>query len=147
PNEIQWAPIKRNGIVTTKVAQEQVAFNNFIFRESCMASQRGHFMAFDSCSSPWQQIMNVSIEQAIRTYRLQNFSVRLDVFDFPNLINNQWGRLNTPAGGFPGVANLLNVSGFTASGQPIFTFSPTPRYNAQSLNSVYQIQLSARYAF
>jgi hypothetical protein len=41
--------------------------------------------------------MNVTIEQAMPTVMGKSLSLRLDVFNFLNLINHDWGKIKLPS--------------------------------------------------
>jgi hypothetical protein len=81
--------------------------------------------------------------------------VRLDVFNFLNLINHDWGKIKLPSNS-PSFndQSLVSVVGQTQDAdvlntQPIFNFVPanTVRWTATVIPSYYQIQLSARVGF
>jgi hypothetical protein len=70
-----------------------------------------------------------------------------------NLLNTHWGRLELPTGSTLATTSqisLLSQVGETAGpgAQPIYRFDATmPRYNADNLDTYYQIQLAIRYSF
>ncbi len=157
PNDPKSPVFITSGAVTATPAQQAAAFDKFISSNECLNSQRGHIMKRDSCDSPWTNEFDVSAEQPITTIRGQNVSLRLDVFNFGNLLNKNWGRqissgnfnpvtlysgsgLSLP-GGASGSANLTN-------GVPKVTFDPA--FNPFTYNNVfsnYSMQLSFRYSF
>lgn len=145
-----------NGVSYTP-AQEAAAFDQFIGSNSCLNSQRGQIMTRNSCDTPWTNEFDVSAEQALTTIRGQNLSLRLDIFNFGNLLNKNWGRQITTsnfspvtlysgsglavAGGAAGSADLTN-------GVPKVTFNPN--FNPFTYNNIfsnYSMQLSFRYSF
>ena len=144
-----------NGVAYT-AAQQSAAFDQFISSTSCLNSQRGQIMSRNSCDTPWTNEFDVSAEQAVTTIRGQNLSLRLDIFNFGNLVNKNWGRQIT-TGNFSPVT-LYNASGMVlpgtttaatlTNGVPLVTFNPTFNpFTYQNIFSNYSMQLSFRYAF
>jgi carboxypeptidase family protein len=147
-----------SGGTTYTPDQQATAFDSFISSNDCLSSQRGKIMGRNTCSTPWTNEFDVSVEQAFMTLRGQNLSLRLDVFNFGNLLNKRWGRqINT--GNFNPVTiytqSGLTLPGSTSStgatllnGVPRATFDPNFNpYNYDNIFSNYSMQLSFRYAF
>src|SRR6185437_9516910 len=80
------------GGVAYTAQQEATAFDNYISSNSCLNSQRGQIMKRNTCDSPWMNEFDISAEQALTTIHGQNVSLRLDIFNFGNLLNKNWGR-------------------------------------------------------
>jgi hypothetical protein len=154
---------KANG--TTTAASQAQAFDNFITANPCLNKQRGTIMARDSCNTPWQDRLDVSIQQRIPTFAGQRFTLQLDIFNFANLINKDWGQISgATLSGFP-QQGILQSAGRTAgplnTSVPIVTLNssimnntqPTATYNGaffRAQNSVanfYAMQLSLKYSF
>jgi hypothetical protein len=146
------------GGVTYTPAQQAAAFDAFINSNDCLNQQRGTIMQRNSCTSPWTNQLDVSVEQAVPTLRGQNFSVRLDVINFGNLLNSRWGRQMTTSNFNP--VTLYTASGLVlpgtttatganlSNGVPRVTFDPNFNpYNYDNVFSNYTMQLSLRYAF
>jgi hypothetical protein len=144
--------------VTTAPADQATAFNNFISSNDCLNSQRGHIMKNNSCTSPWTNEFDVSAEQALTTIRGQNLSLRLDIFNFTNLLNKNWGR-QISTGNFTPVT-LYSASGIVkpgtttttgadlTNGVPLATFDPKFNpFTYRNIFSNYSMQLSFRYSF
>jgi uncharacterized protein (DUF2141 family) len=137
--------------------QQKDAFESFITSHDCLNSQRGQIMRRTSCSTPWTNEIDVSVEQAVTTLRGQNVSVRLDIFNFGNLVNKNWGRQIASSQFNP--VQLLTTNSFVTPGTttvttnlanavPRATFDPN--FNPFTYNNVfsnYTMQLSFRYAF
>jgi hypothetical protein len=71
-------------------------FDNFIDEHECLAEQRGSIMKRNSCRGPWQNRMDFSIRQSVPTLRGQRVSVQLDILNFLNFMNKDWGQLAFP---------------------------------------------------
>jgi outer membrane receptor protein involved in Fe transport len=149
PNEIQFRDATFSGQTVT-AAQQAAAFEEFINGSDCLSKQRGQIMERNSCRAPWQNILNISVRQSLPTIAGQNLTLQADVFNFLNLLNEDWGRLQF-ASNFNNVGLLTHVGqtpGPLTTSQGIFQYNPqTQRFNSNNVSSNYQIQLSLRYSF
>jgi hypothetical protein len=160
PNEILIGSVT-GGVFTQNTAAAQ-AFENFIAQQPCLDRQRGRIMERNSCRSPFQHRMDLSIRQGIPAIRGQRVSLQLDIFNLLNLVNHRWGQIKLPTLGatFNNQSALIQTArtpGSLATSQPVFTFD-SRLYNATTLapqafnsrllgSSNYQIQLTMRYSF
>lgn len=156
-NEIQFRDITNSDkSVKYTAAQQATAFQQFISDTPCLQDNRGQIIGRDACRSPWTNVMNLSVRQSLSAFRAQNLSLQLDVFNFLNLLNRNWGQ---QASTFSDVTllqyvGLQNSKGSLISGsgaaqtQPIFQFTPDQqKFNYNNIDSNYQLQLSVRYSF
>ncbi|HEX8715546.1 MAG TPA: TonB-dependent receptor [Gemmatimonadaceae bacterium] len=149
PTQMQFATTTFNGQTVT-AAQQAAAFNKFINSNPCLNRQRGHIMSRNSCTTPWTNLVNLAVRQSFGAGRFQNFSLELEVFNFLNLLNNNWGQQQTVL--FSGSQTLLGyrtlTGGNLATGQPVYTFDPSfSTWDAKNLASNYQLQFQLKYAF
>ncbi len=134
-------------------------FERFIAGQDCLDSQRGRIMDRNSCRSPWQNRMDVSIRQSLPAVRGQAATVQLDIFNVANFVNRDWGHLKLPplAANFP-QQNILTVrqreasplSNETANGYEFDSRLRTGdafRPEGNQTRDFYQLQLSLRLAF
>lgn len=147
-NEIRFQAFTQNG-VPVSIADQQRAFNSFIDGIDCLSKQRGRLMERNTCDNPWTNTVNVSLRQSLKTFRRQNVSLQLDVINFLNLLNRDWGE--RPSAGF-GSQSLLTYRTKTGTtllnGQSVYTFDPTyTQFFANNIASNYQLQLQLRYSF
>lgn len=137
---------------------EAQAFQDFIDGQECLKDQRGKIMERNSCRSPWQNRMDVSFSQSLPQYRGHRLSVKLDIINFLNLINKDWGQIELPtlSANFPQQAVLRQqgrTPGPLSLSQPNLTFESLaktegPFFKSQTVSSnFYQMQLSVRYQF
>ncbi len=156
PNEFKIGSYS-NGVFTQDAAAAK-AFNDFISGQKCLNEQRGQIMARNSCTSPWQKRLDLSLRQSIPQIKSQDVTLQLDVFNFLNLLNRKWGQnaLPTLSGSFPQQSVLTQVArtaGPLNQSMSVFTFSQTARtkgpfdVSQTSPSNFYQIQLTLRYAF
>ena len=153
-NEIQFTDLldSKKQVVAT-VAQEKAAFDSFINSNSCLKDQRGKIMERNSCTAPFMHQMNVSLRQSLNTFRMQNVSVQLDIFNFLNMVNKNWGRYGTPYSNiyllsYNGLSKGSSSTLYKGDSNPIVTYDPsTTIIDYKNLTSNYQMQMSVRYNF
>ncbi|MBL0939250.1 MAG: TonB-dependent receptor [Gemmatimonadaceae bacterium] len=135
-------------------------FERFISTQECLNSQRGEIMARNSCTSPWQNRFDLSLRQSLPQVRGQSLTVQLDVINFANLINKNWGHIALPnlSPNFP-QQNILTlrqrptgvaVTDEKANGYEFDSRLRTGKAmqpNPNQTRDFYQIQLSLRYSF
>jgi hypothetical protein len=139
-----------SGQALTALQQEE-AFNAFIDGDECLSSQRGQIMQRGTCRNPWFDRFDVTIEQQLPRIRGERVTLRVDIFNFANLLNKDWGQVRSATGN----ANLgiLQVQSMTsadpATQVPNVTFNPGFIRNPSLLNAgqFYQIQTSLRVSF
>lgn len=153
PSEMLFRDFTRAGTTTVvTAAQQAAAFDAFIDGDECLSSQRGQIMERNSCFNPWTNQINVSLRQSLRTFGLGRVALQVDVFNFANLLNKNWGE--QPSAGFGSQAILAQVSKQTGSlvgangALPIFTFDPNyQRFLSTNIASNYQMQFQLKYSF
>lgn len=151
PAEIKWAATRSYGGTAYTGAQMAAAFDKFIEGADCLREARGTILGRNACDNPFTNKVNVSLRQALPTFRGQNVSLQLDVFNFGNLLNRKWG--TSPYAGFGSQALLDLVTPSISSGDlrtdvPTFGFNPGyEKLRSNSIFSVYQLQLQARLSF
>jgi hypothetical protein len=164
PNFPTFTP---SGNITASRDEQAQAFDDFISGTECLRSQRGRIMERNSCRTPWTNEFDVAIEQGIQpllralsvspsVIRGQDVSIRLDIINFGNLVNKNWGRQITTSQFNPVqiysqsgvVLPGTTTTGNLTNGVPRATFNP--EFNPFTYNNVfsnYGMQLSLRYAF
>jgi hypothetical protein len=136
-----------------EVESQQAAFEGFVNGASCLQKQRGQIMARNSCRTPSMNLTNLALRQGLPAGSGQSFALELQVFNFLNLLNSHWGRIEMPTGANLATTSqiaLLSQTGETAGpqGQPVYRFdSTTRRYSYDNFDTYYQMQLAVRYTF
>lgn len=82
--------------VFTPNAQMAQDFDRFISENKCLNEQRGKIMERNSCRGPWLNRMDFSLRQSLPAVRGQRLAVQLDVLNFLNFINSDWGQWSLP---------------------------------------------------
>lgn len=140
-------------------AQQAADFNAYISQDEYLSSRRGQYAERNGALRPWLTSVDLSIVQEFFVKvgdkgKRNTIQIRADFTNIGNLLNSAWGvsDLNVQT-------QLLNRSGFTAAGEPIYRFTPlstaggtiTPvsrTYQTRTtINDVWQAQLSLRYIF
>jgi hypothetical protein len=136
-----------------EVSAQQAAFDRFVDGAPCLRTQRGHIMSRNSCRSPWMNLTNLALRQALLSARDQPLVFELQVFNVLNLLNSRWGRMKLPTGAVLATTSqipLLSQVGETVGpqAQPVYRFDSTmQRSSDENFDSYYQIQLAVRYSF
>jgi hypothetical protein len=155
PTEIMFRDVTNSaGDVTVTAAEQAAAFDRFIGSVDCLTEQRGQILERNSCRSPWSNIIDLSLRQSLPSLQGHTLALQIDVFNFTNLLNKNWGQAALVPGLNSNVPLLTHV-GQTAGelngangSQGIFQFALNQeRYNTQNLQSNYQIQVSLRYSY
>lgn len=159
PTDVQIGTVV-GGVFTPNPAMAQ-AFERFISSQHCLDQHRGQIMERNSCRSPFQHRMDLSIRQGIPAVRGQQVSVQLDFFNFLNLLNNDWGQIRLPTlsatnNNQSALIQQGRSAGPLSSSLPIFTFdnrlydaaTGTPKpFESRTIGSSWQMQLTLRYSF
>lgn len=149
-NAYDTAQIRFSGSAQA-VVEQQAAFERFVQSVPCLRENRGRILGRNSCAAPWSNLVNLSLNQGLQTIGAQNLSLRVDVFNFLNLLNKEWGEQRTT--GEIGPVSLLTLRSKTAGtfqggASQIYEFSRTARrYTSSRLESNYQVQAMVRYSF
>jgi hypothetical protein len=164
-SEILFAGYNGTAAAQATAASQAQAFENFISSTACLNEQRGTIMTRNSCRNPWVNQVDISLAQSlgkIGPRALQNLQVRLDVINFGNLLNKNWGRQafsdqGSTCGQICSATIVLQHTGFAApAGQtlsaanalPIVTYNTGyTAFNTNNIASLYTMQLSMRYSF
>ena len=159
-NALDPAEIQYRLVGTRQPAQQAVDFENFIANSSCLKAHRGQILPRNSCRLPFLHQVDVALRQRLPTIRCQDVAVTLDIFNFGNLINKNWGKLRTMQ--FSGNSNVplvTHVGYNTAAGVastnpvtavPVVQFTPPSAGEYSILNTAtnfWRTQLSVRYSF
>ncbi|MBK7834752.1 MAG: TonB-dependent receptor [Gemmatimonadetes bacterium] len=151
PTEIQFRNFTRAGTTTVVTAAEQAAaFDKFINSLDCLNDNRGSFAPRNECNAPWSNTINLSLRQSLKTIGAQNVSFQLDIFNFANFLNKDWGQVNTASFGSQTLLTYgtKTTGNLNAGAIPIFNFDPNfQKWNAQNIRSNYQLQAQLRYSF
>ena len=150
PNEVVFS---QNGNLTP--AMQADSLEAYITGHACLQAQRGTIMQRNSCRTPWTKQVNMSFRQSIPTLQGHNAILQLDVFNFLNLLNKNWGSQLIGSTNSP---SLLTRRSWTQPtvGQPlklvngavpVFNFTPFTTFKTTNASSNYALQIQVKYTF
>jgi hypothetical protein len=121
----------------------------FISSDEYLDSRRGGYAERNAVRGPWSDIVDLKLLQDF-TISKNTLQLSFDIFNFTNLLNKDWGKLNSR----PSNSQFLNFEGFEADGTtPTYSFSTNTAANLDRvsdsglLSSRWQMQLGLRYIF
>jgi len=152
PSEILFKDAGSGATLVTAAAQAD-AFENFIANSPCLSKQRGRILERNSCRLPFTNNVNVSIRQSIPMLSGQSLSVQFDIFNFGNLINKNWGKVQINQSSSRNNVPILTHVGQTGidpkTAQSQFNFNVNAKEYVVGdfVSSYWRSQLSVRYSF
>ncbi|NNF65901.1 MAG: TonB-dependent receptor, partial [Gammaproteobacteria bacterium] len=126
--------------------------NAFIDSDDCLAGARGTIIGRNSCETDFINIFSLRLAQEIKIFDDKKLELRLDIENFGNLLNDDWGRIESYSA--PSNVAIANVT--IAGGQYVYApvsssqVSPStivPRPAIARLPSVYRILFGANFRF
>jgi hypothetical protein len=151
-----------NGSTTQQASAVAMAdaFDKVINSVDCLKNARGTIMERNACRNPWVNEFDVSLAQNLG-YRFQNLQLRLDILNFGNLLNKNWGKQafsnqGATCGQICSATTILTQSGNllptgvtnSAQAQGIYTFDTKFNpFTSDNASSNYRMQISMRYSF
>ena len=138
PNEILFAD-----------AADAQAFENFITQDSYLNSHRGQIAERFGAVNPWYHNLDLRVLQDFSFNtgaQKQTFQFSLDILNFTNLLNSDWGVRKTAS---PAATSPLRLVQFNGQGVPVFDFTgPAETFvDDPSLLSRWQVQVGLKYFF
>jgi len=138
-----------SGTVIETAAQQATNFINFVNADDYLSTRKGNFTERNGGRTPWNTTMDVRILHNIKVGAKNAIQVSLDIFNFTNLLNSNWGRIYFAPNTFNSTVGLgLTRANTGTAADPTYTFSkPTATYSIDQLSSRWQMQLGLRYSF
>lgn len=154
-NDLVYVPASLNEVIMVdsrgNVLADQnaawAAFNQFIEEDSGLSKYRGQIVPRNSSREPWSHSLDARIAQDIpipglKDHRLQ---ITLDIVNFLNLLNKEWGKLYYVSNQNDTPWTLTGID--AATGKQKVSFTPRDHYSISNLASRWQMQLGLRYSF
>lgn len=144
-DDIKLLPLTVNG-VTISPADQWTSLNTFIENDSYLKTRRGQYAERNGAVTPWEHQLDLRITQDLGTNignKKHGLQLTLDIFNFTNLLNKDWGRQYFVSNQ---ALSLLNVSTGNTKG---FTYRNTNPvgWDVSDFASRWQMQLGVRYTF
>jgi hypothetical protein len=123
----------------------------FISSEGCLNGARGGIVGRNSCESDWVNILSVRLQQEIK-FRDTAFDLFLDIENFGNLINSDWGRVDSytaPSNVAPATVAIDNNQ-YVLTPNASYNGTPqsiVPQPSIARIASAYRLQLGVRFRF
>jgi outer membrane receptor for ferrienterochelin and colicin len=158
-----------NSKTPSDAAAQAAAFESFIASTPCLNKARGTILTRNACRNPWVNEVDISVGQSLgalgalmgnRTLSAQNLQLRLDVINFGNLLNHDWGKqafsdqgatcgqICSATVALTHVKNVIPAGGNSSNSRGVFTYDPNFKaFNSDNAGSNYRMQLSLRYSF
>lgn len=152
-SSLNFADVKdKNGEVLFSAAQQATAFDKYV-SDNDLEQYRGQYVPRNAFVTPWLNRFDVRVLQDIFTNigeRRNTIQLSLDVVNFGNLLNSDWGiqqNLN-------GAQNILSRTEKNATQTPTFNMNrvsgelpTTPYQNSSSFSTTWSMQFGLRYIF
>ena len=140
------------GTRTYTSAEQAQAWDTYIKNDNYLSKHRGQYAQRGAVFLPWVNRLDLSVAQEVfaNLAGRNSFQVRLDILNFGNLLNKDWGvsrRIVLSS-------QPLSAQGADAQGRAQYRLRTinnelitTPLESTASLSDVYRIQVSLRYRF
>lgn len=156
-SEITFSNFTYPNGVTYTAAEQSALFFKYIEQDKYLRTRKGQYAERNGAQFPWRNQVDIKILQDLFTNIGKNkntIQLSLDIFNFGNLINNNWGKvrtINAPSLLVPTNQNSIVVGGTV---RPTFRLqtdrngpvTETFRDNV-SITSTYFMQMGIRYIF
>ncbi len=128
--------------------------NAFIDGDNCLSGQRGSVVERNSCRTGWIGILSLRVQQEIPVWGDSSFDLFLDVENLTNLINSDWGQVDSytaPSNVAPAIVSI-SADGSQYVLTPNASYNGTPQSivpdaTIARIPSAHRIQLGIRYRF
>ncbi|WP_226389139.1 TonB-dependent receptor [Penaeicola halotolerans] len=148
--DIVLVPIRDNdNNVLVSAEQQWQQLDAYIENDQYLSKNRGKYAERNGARTPWNHSVDLNISYQKTLGKKDNIlELSLDIFNFTNLINRNWGKQHFVPNLENSSFSLLEFQGIVAN-QPTFQFndpSGTP-WQIDPLASRWQGQLGLKYAF
>jgi len=128
---------------------QDVAFNQFILNNKYLRENRGDYFERYGALSPWRSTVDVKLLQdynfKISNDKTNTVQFSIDILNFGNLLNSDWGVVEIPQ-----VLQPIGVKLDPDTNEPTYTFNPDLKDTFRpdtSLLSRWRMQVGLRYIF
>jgi hypothetical protein len=124
--------------------------DDFISSRSSLSDFRGEVVPRGTEREPWTNLLDLRINQEIRTFGGQTLEFTASMFNVLNFINEEWGKREFV--GFNNFRAWTLQEYDDATGKPIISFDPEDvtdenLFRTSDVSSRWRLQLGARYSF
>ncbi len=145
-NDLLFVPAAPGDVQFTDPAEE-AQFFALVDATPCLNEFRGTVVTRNHCRSESVSTLDVSIRQELPFFEWGSSEVYLNILNFGNIINDEWGRIDQVP--FEYVAEAVNYRGLTDDGRYIYDLSRTEftRREDGIGQSRWQVQLGVKIRF
>lgn len=151
-SQLLYVPTGTSDPIVTGDATFLSNLNAFIDNNGCLSGHRGNIIARNACRTGFTNVVSVRLAQEITLWDDKKLELILDIENFGNLLNSDWGRVESYSA--PSNVALANVT--IAGNQYVYapisgaqvspeTIAPKPAI--ARLPSVYRIQFGVKFRF
>ena len=145
PTSTQLGQMKFSGTNAQQDAQ-RAAFDSYIQQDNYLSSHRGQVAEKFATLSPWYSTLDIRIMQELGLANKHAIQFSLDILNFGNLLNSNWGVRQFAS--YTGLAQPLGVN--VTGGVPTYSFDASQKttfFNDSQLISRWRMQFGLRYSF
>jgi hypothetical protein len=144
-NDLIYVPTASEiGQMNFSGAGDGAAFEKFIQQDDYLSGRRGQYAERYGALAPWRGKMDIKFIQNLKLSDDNSIEFTIDILNFGNLINSDWGLVQQPDAVQPIGVSVDNT------GTPTYSFNSNLKetfvYDA-SLLSRWQMQFGLRYSF
>jgi hypothetical protein len=92
-SEISLVPYTDNKGNVVSADAQWAGFEEFIVAQN-LTGKRGQYLKRNELTSPWINSMDVRLSHEFKLKNKQSFQISIDIFNFLNLLNKEWGQVN-----------------------------------------------------
>ncbi len=154
-SQLFYVPTGTADSIITGDAAFLADLDTFIENDSCLQNRRGTIVGRNACETGWVGVWNLRLQQEIRVGN-SAFDLFLDIANFGNLINSDWGRVDS----YTAPSNVVpaNVAIDSSGATPVYVLTPNasyqgtpetivPRPAIARIASAYRLQFGIRFRF
>ncbi len=151
-NDLVYVPTSESEALIQDAAENNVwtQFQAYVDGDPYLSQYKGEIVPRNGGREPWQNSLDLRISQKVGSPIGKDFEVTVDILNFANLLNKDWGLVKyVPFGTY----SLLDVDGLEnpadPASRPILIFDPSLEepYATSDFGSRWQIQIGLRYSF
>jgi len=129
--------------------------DTFVSNNRCLKNKRGSIVKRNGCETGWVNIFSLRLQQEIQVGDTA-FDLFLDIENLGNLINDDWGRVDSYTA--PSNVAPVNVAIDSSGATPVYVYTPTASYQGTPdtvvskpaiarIASAYRLQLGVKFRF
>lgn len=163
-SELNFVDIKNGNDVVFTAEQQRQAYDEFLANDKILSKYKGDYVERNAGLLPWFNRFDVKLLQDIYVTqkgdgRKHTLQLSLDIMNFGNLLNKNWGVFQQLNNGSSYNYDLLKVTNVTADGVPSFnmitikneageTVLPKTAFrNQNTIANTWSMQFGIRYIF